>query len=156
MFKYVNEFVDDDVDDFEDGDEEEEDEEFLAKDGDEDEDDGEESEHDANLSNFEFFKRPTGKRKIGDGANAPRRFNMIARCSLKEVALCVKFLKPRHLEMLEDGDHLHLKYFKIKSNINRHLAAFLMYRIDPATMILDLGDGSKVLQIIANVIWKLC
>lgn len=80
---------------------------------------------------------------------------MTARCSLKEVALCVKLLKPRHLDLLKAGDLLHLKDFKIKSNINRRLAAFLMYRIDPVTMILDLGDGSKVLQITADVIEKL-
>ena len=58
------------------------------------------------------------------------------------------------MKFLHTAELGHIKDFKIKSNINRRLGCFLMYNIDPRTMILDLG-GNKVLEINADVIEKL-
>jgi hypothetical protein len=63
-------------------------------------------------------------------------------------------LKDRHLLVLNDAGLGQFKDFKIVSNINMRLGCFLMYKIDHVTMILDLG-GSKVLEINANLIFKL-
>jgi hypothetical protein len=105
---------------------------------------------------------PKGKRKrgqaassSGDGKPEPKpRFNTTVRCSLKEIAACIALLKDRHLKVLDKADLGHLKDFKIKSNISRSLGCFLMYHIDPTSMILDLG-GNKKLEITAEVIYKL-
>ena len=110
---------------------------------------------------YEFVERPFKRKRGEEGESsnkfekvAKKRFNTTIRCSLKEVALCVALLKERHLNVLHIADLVHIKDFKIKSNINRRLACFLMYNIDPRTMILDLG-GNKVLEINADVIEKL-
>lgn len=78
----------------------------------------------------------------------------MTRCSLKELASCIALLEERHLSVLRAADLGHLKDFKIKSNINKRLICFLMYRIDPETMTLDLG-GNKVLKITPKGIGKL-
>ena len=114
-----------------------------------------------NVFQYEFVERPF-KRKRGEEGEpsnkvekmVKKRFNTTIRCSLKEVSLCLAFLKERHLNVLHTADLGHIKDFKIKSNINHRLACFLMYNIDPRTMILDLG-GNKVLEINADVIEKL-
>jgi hypothetical protein len=91
----------------------------------------------------------------GDGKPEPKpRFNTIVRCSLKEIAACIALLKDRHLKVLHKADLGHLKDFKIKSNISCSLGCFLMYHIDPTSMILDLG-GNKKLEITGEVIYKL-
>jgi hypothetical protein len=104
---------------------------------------------------YEFVKR-SSKRKRDDEelsgsddepGNKKRRFNTMARCSLKKLANCIKLLQEQHLVVLSSGGLGHLKDFKIKCNINRWLICFLMYHIDPHTMTLDLDDGNKVLQI---------
>lgn len=101
-------------------------------------------------------KRKRGGKSSSDASSAQAdRFNTTARCSLKELALCIALLKDRHLQQLVTGGLGHLKDFRIKENINRRLICFLMYRIDPETMILDLGDGSKKLQITADAMHKL-
>lgn len=114
---------------------------------------------------FEVVQR-TSKRKREDVAPSSsagevskvvkkRGFNTTTRCSLKELKFCTGLLKDRHLLLLDDGGLGHIKDFKIKGNINRRLMGFLLYKIDPETMILDLGDGNKILQITADGIEKL-
>jgi hypothetical protein len=53
-------------------------------------------------------------------------------------------LKDRHLKVLHKADLGHLKDFKIKSNISCSLGCFLMYHIDPTSMILNLGGNKKL------------
>ena len=48
-----------------------------------------------------------------------RKFNCVARCSLKELAKCFKLLKPRHMSLLEEAGIAYLKDLKINGNINR-------------------------------------
>lgn len=113
---------------------------------------------------YEFAARP-GKRKRGGDAGASvdsgkkkklpkKRFNVLTRCSLKELASCILLLKDHHLEVLAESGLGHLKDFKINGNINRRLICFLLNRIDPHTMTLDLRDGNKVLQITAESVKK--
>ena len=83
-------------------------------------------------------------------ASKKKRVNITIRCSLKELAACIKLLKPRHLDILEAGGLGYLRRFNIESNVCRPLIFFLMHLIDPATMTLDLGDDSKKLKITAH------
>jgi hypothetical protein len=75
---------------------------------------------------YEYVKR-SSKRKRDDEeisgsddepGNKKRRFNTMARCSLKELPNCIKLLQERHLVVLSSGGLGHLKDFKIKCNIN--------------------------------------
>ena len=100
-------------------------------------------------------KRKRGQKIDVDAGSKPNekiRFNTTTRCSLKELALCLKLLQPRHLKELNIGGLGHLKDFSIKDNINRRLICFLMFMVDPITMTLDLRDGTKKLQITADSI----
>jgi len=122
---------------------------------------------DSDVSKYELVK-VSGKRKMSaefplDDATfdlskkRPKiktRFNTMTRCSLKELASCISLLKDRHLTVLRSVDLGNLKHFKIKSNINKQLICFLMYRIDADTMTLDLGAGNKMLKITAEGIRK--
>jgi hypothetical protein len=83
------------------------------------------------------------------------RFNTVARCSLKELTLCFGLLEERHKLLVREAGLGHIGDFKIRTNINRRLMSFLMYNIDPVTMNLDLGDGTKIIQINADAIHKL-
>ena len=104
-------------------------------------------------------RRRTGDREpemvAAEESEDDRHFNCVARCSLTELAKCIKLLKPRHMGLLEKAGIAHLKDFKIRGNINRRLICFLMYKLDPVTMILDLGDGERKIQITPAVIEKL-
>ena len=79
-----------------------------------------------------------------DPASKRKRVNITVRCSLKELAACIKLSKSHHLNILETGGLGHLRHFNIESNICRPLIFFLMHRIDPATMTLDLPQLSEL------------
>ena len=65
-------------------------------------------------------KRKRGDKGDGSGDDDSKcNFNTTARCSLKELASCLKLLEQRHLDQLADGGLGHLKDFKVKGNINR-------------------------------------
>ena len=57
-------------------------------------------------------------------ASKKKRVNITIRCSLKELAECLKLLKVRHLDELEVGGLGCLQHFSIDSNICRPLIFF--------------------------------
>lgn len=110
------------------------------------------------LLQYEFLERKSveRKRKRGESEAADStKFNISARISLKEVYHFIGLLEPRHMLKLDEGGIGHIRNFSIKSNINRRLMCFLMYKIEPTSMTLDLGDGQKVLKINAAAMQKL-
>jgi hypothetical protein len=81
-----------------------------------------------------------------------RTINKTVRCSLKQLFTCVEILKERHIRRLRDAGLGPLLDSKIRQNINIRLACFLMNRIDPATMTLNLGVANKVIEITSYAI----
>jgi len=94
-------------------------------------------------------QRPKGAKKL------KKKAQLLMRCSLAEFYKCAKLLKPRHTDRLRAAGFGPMLDGKVKTNIDRRLAYFLMEKIDPKTMILDLGVPNKVIQITAYAIHKL-
>jgi hypothetical protein len=90
-----------------------------------------------------------GKDAAASGDDVDGRFHMTLRRSLKELHMCLKLLKPHHLNQLAEGGLGHLKDFSIFVKINR---CFLMYKIDPVMMTLDFSDGNRKLKITVDSI----
>ena len=103
-------------------------------------------------------KRKRGSKvdKEGDeGGDDATRFNKTVRCSLKEVKLCAKLLQLRHRARVIKAGFGCVFDLKVDSNISRPLMGNIYMRIDPTTMILDMGEANKVLCITSDAIHHL-
>ena len=88
----------------------------------------------------------------GQGGGEAKRFNKTVHCSLGEVKTCVKMLQLRHKTRVINAGFGYVFDLKVDSNISRPLMGNIYTRIDPATMILDMGEANKVLRITSDVI----
>ena len=108
------------------------------------------------------MKRPERRKRAGkapeegdEGGDAAKRFNKTVRCSLKEVKTCAKMLQARHKSRVIKASFGCVFDLKVDSNISRPLMGNIYTRIDPTTMILDMGEANKVLRITSDAIHHL-
>lgn len=87
-----------------------------------------------------------------EGGDDAKRFKNTVRCSLKEVKSCAKLLQVRHKERAIKAGFGCVFDFKVDSNISRPLMGHIYTRIDPSTMILDMGEANKVLRTTSDVV----
>ena len=90
-----------------------------------------------------------------EGGDEAKRFNKTVRCSLKEVKLCAKLLQLRHKERVIKAGFGCVFDLKVDSNISRPLMGHIYTRINPSTMILDMGEANKVLCITSDAVHHL-
>ena len=91
----------------------------------------------------------------GQGGGEAKRFNKTVHCSLGEVKNCAEMLQPRHKTRVIKTGFGCVFDLKVDSNISRPLMGNIYTRIDPATMILDMGEANKVLRITSDAIHHL-
>ena len=91
----------------------------------------------------------------GQGGGEAKRFNKTVRCSLGEVKTCAKMLQLRHKTRVIKAGFGCVFDLKVDSNISRPLMGNIYTRIDPTTMILDMGEANKVLRITSDAIHHL-
>ena len=77
------------------------------------------------------------------------------RCSLGEVKTCAKMLQDRHKARVIKAGFGCVFDLKVDSNISRPLMGNIYTRIDPSTMILDMGEANKVIRITSDAIHHL-
>ena len=87
-----------------------------------------------------------------EGGDDAKRFNKTARYSLKEVKLCAKLLQPRHKVRVIKSGFGSVFDLTIDSNISRPLMGHIYTKIDPFTIILDMGEANKLLRITSDAI----
>ena len=88
----------------------------------------------------------------GQGGDEAKLFNKTVRCSLKEVKTCMKMLQLRHKTRVIKAGFGCVFDLKVDSNISRPLMGNIYTRIDPSTMILDMGEVNKVIRITSDAI----
>ena len=84
-----------------------------------------------------------------------KSFNKTVRCSLGEVKTCAKMLQLRHKTRVIKVGFGCVVDLKVDSNISCPLMGNIYMRIDPATMVLDMGEANKVLRITSDAIHHL-
>ena len=110
---------------------------------------------------YQLVQRPERRKRGGkapeeggQGGGEAKRFNK-TRCSLKEVKTCAKMLQDRHKERVIKAGFGCVLDLKVDSNISRPLMGNIYTRIDPSTMILDMGEVNKVIRITSDAIHHL-
>ena len=83
----------------------------------------------------------------GQGGGEAKHFNKTVRCSLGEVKPCAKMLQLRHKPRVIKAGFGCVFDLMVDSNISRPVMGNIYMRIDPTTMILDMGEANKVLRI---------
>ena len=96
-----------------------------------------------------------GPEEGGQGGGEAKRFNKTVRCSLGEVKTCAKMLQLRHKTRVIKVGFGCVVDLKVDSNISRPLMGHIYMRIDPLTMILNMGEANKVLRITSDVVHHL-
>ena len=97
------------------------------------------------------MKNTRGRKKGADILDADTQcLNITLRCSLKEVDICAKLLKPRHVARVRSVGFGSIFDWKVKANISRPLMGVLYLKIDPETMTLDMGQSNKKLRITSD------
>ena len=111
---------------------------------------------------YQLVQRPERRKRGGkapeeggQGGGEAKRFNKTVRCSLGEVKTCAKMLQPRHKTRVIKAGFGCVFDLKVDSNISRPLMGNIYTRIDPSTMILDMGEANKVIRITSDAIHHL-
>ena len=111
---------------------------------------------------YQLVQRPERRKRGGkapeeggQGGGEAKRFNKTVRCSLKEVKTCAKMLQLRHKTRVIKAGFGCVFDLKVDSNISHPLMGNIYTRIDPTTMILDMGEANKVLRITSDAIHHL-
>ncbi|KAI5022057.1 hypothetical protein ZWY2020_058787 [Hordeum vulgare] len=109
------------------------------------------------LTKFLFAARAVRRKrgpKPSEGATEEevdvKRFNKTIHYSLKEVKVCASYLQPRHKVRVVKSGFGCVFDFNIDSKISHPLMGHLYTKIDPSTMILDMGEYNKKLCITSD------